>query len=153
MKPSNRASLAQSAKRLSNLNSNLTNACTQVCGWNSLAAMLAAKSSAGVTPEVNLRNLLQTGDEARKQGNPPWLWNPGQMSPEVQNKTRVSVAPQKGLVSSKIFFKIINKWNRSNEMLRKHGSEEIETYRGSCHAEPEPEPELEPPSDSLPIRR
>ena len=41
---------------------------------------------AGVTPEVNLRNPLCTGEEARKQGNPPWLWNPGQTSPEVQNR-------------------------------------------------------------------
>ena len=34
---------------------------------------LAAKRSAGVTLEVNLRNLLHTGDEARKQGNLPLL--------------------------------------------------------------------------------
>ena len=33
------------------------------------------------------------------QASPPWLWNPGQTSPEVQNW--VSVAPQKGHVSSK----------------------------------------------------
>ena len=30
-------------------------------------AMLATKSSAGVAPEVNLRNLLHAGDEARKR--------------------------------------------------------------------------------------
>ena len=41
---------------------------------------------AGVTPEVNLRNLLCEGEEAHKWGNPPWLWNPGQTSPEVQNR-------------------------------------------------------------------
>ena len=65
---------------------------------------------AGVAPEVNLRNLLCAGEEARKRGNPPWFWNPGQTSPEVQSrgisetqgrrhqksKTGVSVAPQKG---------------------------------------------------------
>ena len=27
----------------------------------------------GVTPDVNLRNLLCAGEEAYKQGNPPWL--------------------------------------------------------------------------------
>ena len=41
---------------------------------------------AGVTPEVNLRTPLCTGEEACKRGNPPWLWNPGQTSPEVQNR-------------------------------------------------------------------
>ena len=34
---------------------------------NSSAAMLATKRSAGVTPEVNLRILLCSGEEARKQ--------------------------------------------------------------------------------------
>ena len=33
-------------------------------GW---AAMLAVKSSAGVTPELNLRNPLHAGEEARNQ--------------------------------------------------------------------------------------
>ena len=41
---------------------------------------------ASVAPEVNLRNPLCAGEEARKWGNPPWLWNPGQTSPEVQNR-------------------------------------------------------------------
>ena len=55
-------------------------------GRKSSATILAAKRSAGVVLEVNLRNPLHTGDEARKWGNPPWLWNPEQMSPEVQNR-------------------------------------------------------------------
>ena len=38
---------------------------------NDLGAILATKRSAGFAPEVNLRNLLLTGDEACKQGNPP----------------------------------------------------------------------------------
>ena len=46
---------------------------------NGSVAILAAKRSAGVAPEVNLRNPLRVGDEARKQGNLPWLRNPGQM--------------------------------------------------------------------------
>ena len=33
----------------------------------------AAKRSAGVAPEVNLRNPLHAGDEACKRGNLPWL--------------------------------------------------------------------------------
>ena len=40
---------------------------------NGSAAMLAARRSAGVTPKVNLRIPLHTGNEAGKQGDPPWL--------------------------------------------------------------------------------
>ena len=40
------------------------------------AAMLATKRSAGVAPELNLRNLLQADNKARKRGNPLWLRNP-----------------------------------------------------------------------------
>ena len=32
--------------------------------------------------EVDMRNPLHTG----KWRDPPWVWNPGQMSPEVQNR-------------------------------------------------------------------
>ena len=66
---------------------------------NCSVAILAAKRSAGVAPEANLRNPLRVGDEARKQGNLPWLRNPGQMLPEVQNRDISS--PTKGLMSSK----------------------------------------------------
>ena len=37
--------------------------------------MLAAKRSADI---ANLRNLLHIGEEACKQEDPLWLWNPGQ---------------------------------------------------------------------------
>ena len=60
--------------------------------------MLAIKRSAGVAPEVNLNNPLSVGDEAYKPIDPPWLWSPGQTSLKVQ--TGISVAPQKGLMSS-----------------------------------------------------
>ena len=50
------------------MDSNPTNACTQVGGWNGLAAILATKRSAGVTPEVNLRNLLCAGSVVRQKG-------------------------------------------------------------------------------------
>ena len=47
-----------------------------------------------VSQEVmNLRNPLHVGDEACKRGNPSWLWNPGQTSPD--SKILVSVAPTK----------------------------------------------------------
>ena len=49
------------------------------------AAMLAAKRSAHVTPEVNLRNSLHAC-ESMQARDPPWLWNPGETSPEVQNR-------------------------------------------------------------------
>ena len=77
--------------------------CTQVHGWNSLAGMLAAKRSAGVAPEVNLRNPLHAGNEAGKQGNPPRLWNPGQTSPQLQKKG-IS-GPTKRNLDPPIFFK------------------------------------------------
>ena len=35
--------------------------------------MLVDKKSAGVAPEVNLRNMLHAGDEAHKRRNQPWL--------------------------------------------------------------------------------
>ena len=55
----------------------------------------AAKRSAGVVPEVNLRIPLNTGDEACKRGNLPWLW----MKPRVDitRSPKTSVTPQKGL--------------------------------------------------------
>ena len=48
--------------------SGITNACMQVCARSGLAAILAAERSAGVIPELNLRNLLHTGNEKYKQG-------------------------------------------------------------------------------------
>ena len=54
--------------------------------WNGFGAMLATKRSAGVTPEVNLRNPLHVGDEACKQVDRPWLWKTWQMLPEVQSR-------------------------------------------------------------------
>ena len=47
------------------------------------ALMLSVQRSAGVAPEVNLRNLLCTGEKACKQGICPGIWTPGQTSPEV----------------------------------------------------------------------
>ena len=67
---------------------------------NGLAAMLATKRSAGITPEVNLMILLHAGDKAHKLGDPPWLWNPGQTSPEVRPNKGVS-GLKKGLMSCK----------------------------------------------------
>ena len=50
---------------------------------NGLDAMLTSIQSAGVTPDVNLR-ITQARKHAKR--DLPWLWNPGQMSLEVQNK-------------------------------------------------------------------
>ena len=52
------------------------NAHRHVCSYvdqKGSAAMMTSIQSEGVAPEVNLRNPLCTGEEARKQGNPPWL--------------------------------------------------------------------------------
>ena len=46
--------------------------------------MLAAKRSAGITPEVNLRIVLHTGDEAYKPGDPTLALK--RMLPEVQKQ-------------------------------------------------------------------
>ena len=48
--------------------------CVQVYGSKRLAAMLTIKWLPGVTPEENLKNPMNTDDEA------------GQTSPKVQNK-------------------------------------------------------------------
>ena len=61
--------------------------------------MLTSIQSAGVAPEVNLR-ITQARNHTR---DPPWLWNPGQTSPEVQN--RGISAPRKGLMPSNFFSK------------------------------------------------
>ena len=63
--------------------------------------MLAIKRSAGVTPELNVRNPVHAGNEACK-----WLVNPGfeaQGGHCQKSKTRVSVTPQEGLISSQNF--------------------------------------------------
>ena len=44
--------------------------------------MLTSMQSAGAAPGVNLR-ITQVRKHER---DPPWLWNPGQTSPEVQNR-------------------------------------------------------------------
>ena len=69
-------------------------ACSQLRGWNSSVAMLAAKRSAGVTPEVNLRIVLHTGDEAYKPGDPS-LALKRRIDVTRSPKTGVSVTPQK----------------------------------------------------------
>ena len=50
------------------------------------ATMLATKRPASVTPEVHLKNLLHIGDAVCKGKYSPWLWNPGRIPPEVQNR-------------------------------------------------------------------
>ena len=66
-----------------------------VCNYidqEALAAMLAVKRSAGVAPEVNLRN---PGKEACKKGIDHAFETQGRRHQKC--KTRASVAPQKGL--------------------------------------------------------
>ena len=63
------------------------------------AAMLAVNRSASVTPVVNLTNSLHAGEEAHKQRIHPGFEIQGRH--HQKSKTRVSVAPQKGLMSSK----------------------------------------------------
>ena len=58
---------------------------------NGLAPMLPVKGSAGVTPDVNLRNPLHAGGEARKQVIRPGFEIQDRNHPEF--KTGVSVTP------------------------------------------------------------
>ena len=73
------------------------------------AAMLAAKRLAGVTPEVNLTECIS-------HTPPPSANKAAHSGFEIQrrchqkSKTGVSVAPQKGLMSSKNFFKKVHKF-------------------------------------------
>ena len=53
---------------------------------NSSVTILATKRSAGVAPEVNLRNSLFTGDEACKQGIHP-VFKPYHQTSPVQKKS------------------------------------------------------------------
>ena len=82
-----------------------SNACEHVSRYvdqKGSAAMLTTIQSVCVTPEVNLRNSLHTGDKACKQGIHPGFETQGRRY--QKSKTGVSVAPQKGLMSFKIFF-------------------------------------------------
>ena len=84
-------------------NSRQKEACPMIlnflCQQSYSMTCMTSIQSAGVAPEVNLRIT-----EARKYASdPPWLWNPEQMSPEVQN--RGISGPTKGLLSSKNFKK------------------------------------------------
>ena len=60
--------------------------------------MLAAKRSAGVAPDINLRVPLQTGDGTSKGIH---LGFKAQGRCHQKSKTGASVFPQKGLMSSK----------------------------------------------------
>ena len=61
--------------------------------------MLTAIQSAGVAPEVNLSNSLHAGDKAPKRGIHPGFETQGRHC--QKSKTGVSVAPRKGIMSSK----------------------------------------------------
>ena len=74
------------------------------------AAMLSSIQSAGVAPEVNLRNNVQVR-------NPPWLWNPGQASPEVQNRD-ISGTTKRTCVLQKIFKKEFSVLPSNREIVR-----------------------------------
>ena len=69
-----------------------------------LTAMLATKSLAGVTPEVNVRECVTCMPlpSANKAAHSIFET---QRRHHQKSKTGVSVAPQKGLMSAKVFFK------------------------------------------------
>ena len=90
----------------------------------SLAYMLTTKRSAGVTPEVNLREHMTLHQVWIRL--PLWLWNPEEMSPEVQNRgitgptkrTYVLQHFKKTLHLSGPVFQIDWNTNRENEILK-----------------------------------
>ena len=73
-----------------------------------LAAMVTIKRLAGVAPKVNRRNPLQAGKAAHKQGMQPALETHARY--HHKSKTGVSVALQKGLMSSKNSFKRVREF-------------------------------------------
>ena len=83
-----------------------------------LAAMLTFIQLAGVAPEVNLRNSLHAGDKARKRGIHPGFESQGRR--HQKSKTGVSVAPRKGLMSSKNL--------KNKKKKRKHVSGALQLY-------------------------
>ena len=76
--------------------------------------MLATRRSAGVTPEVNLRNPLYTGNKHASKEIHPGFETQGRS--HLKPKTWVSVAAQKELMSSKYFFKKIFKKSSVTDM-------------------------------------
>ena len=84
--------------------SSLTNAYVgvQYVDQKGSATVLVAKRSAGVTPEVNLKNLLHAGKEAYEQGIHPGFETQGTC--HQRSKTGVLVDPQTGLMSSKNYW-------------------------------------------------
>ena len=80
-----------------------------------LAAMLTSIQSASIAPDVNLR-ITQVRQHAR---DPTWLWNPGQMSPEVQN--RGISGPMKRTYVLKKFYKKWVKASQQNFRYDKYG--------------------------------
>ena len=83
-----------------------TNACGHVCRYmdqKSLAAMLTSIQSAGVSPEVNLRNSLQAGDKACKRGIHPGFETQGR--PHQKSKTGYQWPHEKDLCPPKILNK------------------------------------------------
>ena len=90
-------------------------------GGNGSAAMLVAKRSAGVTPEVNLKEHklhlpLPSANKAAHSGSET------QRRHHQESKTGVSVTPQKGLMFSNFFFR-----KRKFELLTAHESMYVET--------------------------
>ena len=77
---------------------------SQVRGRDGSAAILAAKRSAGVAPEVNLREHV-THTPLPSTNKAAHSCFKTQRRCHQNSKTGVSVAPQKGLMSSKIFLK------------------------------------------------
>ena len=69
------------------LGSNPTDTCGHVCryvDWKGLSTMLSTKRLTGVTGESE--KSIGCRREGTQVRDPPWLWNLGQTSPEVQNR-------------------------------------------------------------------
>ena len=82
-------------------------------GSKGLAAMHVIKRSAGVAPEVNLRNLLHTGEEALKQRIS--LGFEIQGNHHQMSKTWVLVVPQKSIFSN--FYVLFILMNRTERLV------------------------------------
>ena len=84
-----------------------SNACLKVCGLKRFRWHAGCPEVSRCHTRGGFEESVVHRQQACKQRNPPWFRNPGHTLSEVQN--RVSVVAQKGLMSSKYFFKKIFK--------------------------------------------
>ena len=88
--------------------------------------MVAIKRSAGVAPEMNLRNLLHQVRKHTSEGIHPGFETQGRH--HQKSKTGVSVGPPKGLVPYIFFFKNQKSFRKETQIIQK------KKLSSNCHS-------------------